>query len=495
MKNQTLIKSLYSLAHPLTFFFLLLLLFNDHVFRWLWPSWLTGKLGDFAWLVFAPLMLTLPLSLLVPSGGQRQSDLIGFTALSLTGLTFSLAKTLPSAHNITVLLLEKLSGYPSLLKRDPTDLITLPALLITWMIWKKSQRSTAHLTAYRGLAVLPLAIFATIANTPTPPDLGVTCLYQEDRKIIAPSIEGVYESYDGGLTWHANEAEESSDVECRQWAYWDCCEMGILTDPDNEKIQYRFNPGKNIERSEDAGLTWKIEFEFQRHTDAQKASYLIKHGPSSAWLRDGPIEAVIDTSSVHVVTTMGLEGALVRLADGRWDWVNIGPYQRIQPSGLEIASITLTSEIVLAFILALLLFGTTVHRLEYKHPKELILPALAWLVWIVSIGLARESMRILDPFDLYPIIRSFVLLPVTFGFVSLLVISGKIVDLYKKDPRAFITSATGSLIGAVLFMLPYFLWSQGILPRQSTAKIIALLLSGAMLFVVYGISRRLLKKS
>jgi hypothetical protein len=494
MKNKTLNKSIYSLAHPLTIFFLVLLLVNDHVFRWMWPSWLTGKLGDFAWLVFAPFMLTLPLSLLAPSGGRRQSDIIGFTAISLTGLTFSLAKTLPSVHNIAILLLEELSGYPSLLKRDPTDLITLPALLITWMIWKESQRSAAHLTAYRGLIVLPLAIFATIANSPVPPDLGITCLYQEDGKIIAPSYEELYESYDGGLTWLANEEEERTDLECREWGYWDCCKIDILTDPDDEEIQYRFNPGESIERSEDGGLTWTIEFELQMHTDAQKASYLLKHGPSSAWLRGGPIEAVIDISSGQVVTSMGLEGALVRSADGQWDWVSIGPYQRIQPRGLEVASITLSGEIVLALVLALLLFGTTVRHLEFKHPKEFILTALAWLVWVFSIALARDPTRTSTPFDLYPIFRNFVLLPVTFGFVLLLVFTRKVVDLYKKDPRTFILAAIGSFIGAVLFMLPYFLWSQGILPRQSTAKIIALLLSGVMLLVVYGITRRLLKK-
>jgi hypothetical protein len=28
------------------------LLINDHLLREFWPSWWTGKIGDFAWLLF-----------------------------------------------------------------------------------------------------------------------------------------------------------------------------------------------------------------------------------------------------------------------------------------------------------------------------------------------------------------------------------------------------------------------------------------------------------
>jgi hypothetical protein len=37
-----------SLSHPIAIVALIALLFNDHVWRRVAPSWLTGKMGDFA---------------------------------------------------------------------------------------------------------------------------------------------------------------------------------------------------------------------------------------------------------------------------------------------------------------------------------------------------------------------------------------------------------------------------------------------------------------
>ena len=65
--NPSLYRSLRTLAHPLTWLALALLLVNDHLLRVLWPSWWTGKLGDFAWLFFAPLVLAALVSLIIPA--------------------------------------------------------------------------------------------------------------------------------------------------------------------------------------------------------------------------------------------------------------------------------------------------------------------------------------------------------------------------------------------------------------------------------------------
>jgi hypothetical protein len=45
-------RSLACLTHPFSLAAMALLLLNDHIFRVFWPSWFTGKLGDFAWLFF-----------------------------------------------------------------------------------------------------------------------------------------------------------------------------------------------------------------------------------------------------------------------------------------------------------------------------------------------------------------------------------------------------------------------------------------------------------
>ena len=57
--NPAFWRALHSLAHPVSLAAVALLLFNDHWLRWHYPSWLTGKLGDFTWLVFAPFIAAL----------------------------------------------------------------------------------------------------------------------------------------------------------------------------------------------------------------------------------------------------------------------------------------------------------------------------------------------------------------------------------------------------------------------------------------------------
>ncbi len=53
-----------ALTHPVTIAALVLLLLNDALFKSLWPdSWVTGKLSDLAWVVFASPLLAFVLSL------------------------------------------------------------------------------------------------------------------------------------------------------------------------------------------------------------------------------------------------------------------------------------------------------------------------------------------------------------------------------------------------------------------------------------------------
>ena len=49
--------SMHALVQPLTLASVALLLLNDHILKWLIPSWLTGKLSDFAGLFFFPYLV------------------------------------------------------------------------------------------------------------------------------------------------------------------------------------------------------------------------------------------------------------------------------------------------------------------------------------------------------------------------------------------------------------------------------------------------------
>src|SRR5689334_3254332 len=100
LQNKALMGALNSLAHPITIAAMGLLWLNG---RWLQvqhPSWVTGKLGDLAWLVFAPLICATFLTWLLPRHAQRQGLLFG-VALALIGGWFILAKTNVTANEVT----------------------------------------------------------------------------------------------------------------------------------------------------------------------------------------------------------------------------------------------------------------------------------------------------------------------------------------------------------------------------------------------------------
>ena len=69
------------LLSPLPLAALAVMILNDHVLRSRWPSWLTGKLSDFAVVLYFPFLLTATLGILLwladrvadraTSGGRR----------------------------------------------------------------------------------------------------------------------------------------------------------------------------------------------------------------------------------------------------------------------------------------------------------------------------------------------------------------------------------------------------------------------------------------
>jgi hypothetical protein len=109
-----------------------LLLLNDHLLRRYWPSWWTGKLGDFAWLFFFPFALAVMLAWLIPPQVPRQEKIVNWCAYGLTGGVFVLAKTVPPFHELLVRTLERVLSMPVALVRDPTDSVALVALAMSW---------------------------------------------------------------------------------------------------------------------------------------------------------------------------------------------------------------------------------------------------------------------------------------------------------------------------------------------------------------------------
>ncbi|HMR11946.1 MAG TPA: hypothetical protein PKA88_39460 [Polyangiaceae bacterium] len=138
------------LLHPVVLSAVALLLLNDHVFKRLWPSAITGKLSDIAGLVFFPLFLQAlwEMGLRVFGKPVRRSSRVLLAAVVLTALVFAAVQLHPAAAELYRVGLgalqwpfeagfELLGGRPPRpaprrvhLTQDVTDLLTLPALAV-----------------------------------------------------------------------------------------------------------------------------------------------------------------------------------------------------------------------------------------------------------------------------------------------------------------------------------------------------------------------------
>jgi hypothetical protein len=136
---------LTSLSHPASIAAIALLAVNDHFLKSEWPSWTTGKLSDIAGLVFFPLLLAAFVELVLPHGQVAPRRVIA-ACIGVTALVFTSVELVPIATNAYQsiwgalqwplrLALDPTAPLSAVMSTpDPTDLLALPALGISWRI-------------------------------------------------------------------------------------------------------------------------------------------------------------------------------------------------------------------------------------------------------------------------------------------------------------------------------------------------------------------------
>jgi hypothetical protein len=138
---------------------LAVLALNDHVLKQAAPGVVTGKLSDVAGLLVAPPLLAVGLAMLrVPRPTQ--------VSLVATGVGFVLVKTtewgVDAANELWSLL------WPTRILQDPTDLVALPALLVTAAVLRAEGRRQPgprrRAAVALGSLALPFAVVATAAT-------------------------------------------------------------------------------------------------------------------------------------------------------------------------------------------------------------------------------------------------------------------------------------------------------------------------------------------
>ena len=211
IRNKNLQNSLRCLQHPATLLSISILVINDHVLKVLFPSWITGKLSDFAGLFFFPFILSIILSITL-SKFRISKRILGIISFGLVVIWFSLIKTFPWVNTLTTDISSFLLGYRTLFIVDPTDLIALLSTIPAYLIWKQPTQNKPKYTAYISFFFASLAVIAT--SPPYPTVYEVTNLeYDQDGIVYAAGIEDWKDMYypvgismDWGLTWEDTDA-------------------------------------------------------------------------------------------------------------------------------------------------------------------------------------------------------------------------------------------------------------------------------------------------
>jgi hypothetical protein len=137
-----------ALVHPIALGSIALLMVNDHVLKPTYGNWITGKLSDFAGLVFFPLLLVSVWELLRDRGPSRTALNVACVA---TATVFALVKTTALGSlafqwglGLAQWPFRALAGgslAPVSHVADPTDLIALPSVLVAWLVGRARVRA------------------------------------------------------------------------------------------------------------------------------------------------------------------------------------------------------------------------------------------------------------------------------------------------------------------------------------------------------------------
>jgi hypothetical protein len=468
-------KAASALLHPICLGAILLLLLNDHLLRRFWPSWLTGKLGDFAWLFFFPFVTLLLLAWISPTRVCRRKDVLALAAFGLVGGVFSLAKTIPACHRLLVEISETILGMPVGWRLDPTDLIALPALLVAWGLWRRAPTLPVKRLQPIGMVIL-ICAWLTIANAARP-EVGIAWVGYQDGKLYAATNYNRYFSQDGGETWK-NLGQVPRGLSVPDWGYEGLAPMQtweILEDPARPGALLRYKSNEDIESSSDGGQTWQVEHKLKPISEAQRA-YYFKMKSANAVVVDWPLMGVADPVTKNVVFAMGHAGILLRRADGTYQNVTVGPYAPPQMAGFEVVWKLINSELWLSLILGCLAAVTL--SLRWGYPKfKLWGLIILWMYWA---GLAIFFPPALEEGPYAMVIPS----------IGLVVISTLVLPFTLDTFVVFGSLSTRHLLRllivligcALLYFIPIVLWGFQLVPFYYLAMLLGLGFSGFLLW-------------
>jgi len=200
--------SLEVLASPASLIAIATLLINDHLLKPFAPSVVTGKLSDVAGLYFAPLVVLVGVFALSFGGLERRPIAFARTVYLVVAGIFGALKLAEATASPLLSLVSGL-GFPVAITVDPTDLIALGVLPLSYAAWSARLRRAAGVRIGWPRRFLTLSLAAgSIVATSGPPQPSITSLAADPRaEALYAMVEytsgadGMYVSESGGVSW------------------------------------------------------------------------------------------------------------------------------------------------------------------------------------------------------------------------------------------------------------------------------------------------------
>ncbi len=500
-RNPAFENSLACLQHPLTLLSIAILLLNDHVLKVVSPSWLTGKLSDFAGLFFFPFIVAAGLSLALAKFNLSRQR-IGQIVFGIVAIWFTLLKTSPLVNSLTAQLASLFIGAPTRLILDWTDLFALASLWPAWVMWNQSPKPIVLQRAYIALTV---GVVACVASSPKPPPFdSIGTVAYHDGVLYAGSSDYFYtvKSTDLGNSWDWIDYQNDDILSNHELPIQAC-------DPIDSQICYRVDGTDKVLISNNRGKSWQTAWAIP-----QNRQEYVFHVSGNTTTHD--LLIVDEGNSRYLFVAMGTHGILRRqLPNG--DWVQLG-VEEVQPTPFYapniLSAINNTGKELAIWLgvafLALLISHVAIWNKLVGDKK--VIDLLAWiyftfnfamafiiveLVIIIVTSLALETFFLAPPLIPLHLDESPGMLAIVLAIVALLTwllirtnkwVLKIAVDQNVKSRIVLYSALT--LISVLVFgYLPWPLWALGIIERYQLALTISVLASGLITAACYYLIR------